>query len=484
MKDNRIRSLKINATLNAIKQICAIIFPIISFAYASRMVGPTGIGIYSFANSIISYHLLLSAIGVRTYAVREGARIRKDQKELERFCNEVFSINIVFTVFAYIILFILMNAWEKLEPYTVALLIQSAAIILTTIGADWINTIFEDYLYLTIRYIIIQIFSILAMVLFVKSSNDLYKYILICLLSSHGGNLFNIYYIRKKVQIRFVFRMNFKKHIVPLMILFCSNIASTVYLQSDITMLRIITDDKTVGIYTVSTKVYSVVKTLVNGLTTVTVPRFSYYLGNQLYDVYKINLEKLLNYILLIVLPLSIGMYMEASNILYIFAGKEYLSGVEVIKILSFSFPFAVGACLFSYAVMMPFKKELYYLFSTTTAAILNIVLNFFLLPKFGMNGASFTTLLAEAVVFCISIIISKGCVDLSIKITRYFPLVISGVLIIVVCLLAGKLIDNLLISTAIAVSCSCCVYAASLILFRYPEAVEIVDIIIKKLRK
>ena len=106
MKDNRIRSLKINATLNAIKQICAIIFPIISFAYASRMVGPTGIGIYSFANSIISYHLLLSAIGVRTYAVREGARIRKDQKELERFCNEVFSINIVFTVFAYIILFI------------------------------------------------------------------------------------------------------------------------------------------------------------------------------------------------------------------------------------------------------------------------------------------------------------------------------------------------------------------------------------------
>ena len=117
------------------------------------------------------------------------------------------------------------------------------------------------------------------MILFVKSSTDLYRYIIICTLSSVGGNIFNIFYLRKRIKLQFTFRLNFWVHIFPLLILFFNSVASVIYLNPDITMLRIFTNDTEVGIYTIATKVYSVLKTLINGVTYVTIPRFSYYLG-------------------------------------------------------------------------------------------------------------------------------------------------------------------------------------------------------------
>ena len=141
---NKMRPLKVNATLNAIKQCCGIIFPIVTYSYASRVVGADGLGIYSFVQSIISYMLLIASIGISNYAVREGAKIKDDSDKLKDFCNQIYSINIVFTVFSYLILFFTFILWNKLHGYKYALLIQCTAIVLTTLGADWINSIYED----------------------------------------------------------------------------------------------------------------------------------------------------------------------------------------------------------------------------------------------------------------------------------------------------------------------------------------------------
>lgn len=64
------------------------------------------------------------------------------------------------TVITYGILIILLISWPKLVSYKKIVVIQSVQIVLTTLGADWINSIFEDYLYLAVRYIVIQIISI------------------------------------------------------------------------------------------------------------------------------------------------------------------------------------------------------------------------------------------------------------------------------------------------------------------------------------
>lgn len=99
------RSLGVNALLNGVKQCCSIIFPLITFPYISRVLGSNGYGKYSFSNSVTNYFILLAALGIYTYAIREGAKIRDDQKAINHFCSQVFSINVCSAAISMLLLF-------------------------------------------------------------------------------------------------------------------------------------------------------------------------------------------------------------------------------------------------------------------------------------------------------------------------------------------------------------------------------------------
>ena len=100
------KSLKLNMVLNAIKGLSGIIFPLITFPYISNVLGVENLGRYNFANSIISYFVLFAGLGISTYAVREGARIREDRYKIECFSNEMLSISLCSTILSYIVLYI------------------------------------------------------------------------------------------------------------------------------------------------------------------------------------------------------------------------------------------------------------------------------------------------------------------------------------------------------------------------------------------
>ena len=111
---------------------------------------------------------LIAALGINSYAVREGARVRANRSEFEKFTSEVFSINVLSTIVAYIGLFCLLIYVTQLNGYRDLILIQSTSILLITLGVDWVNTVYEDYLYITIRYIILQIVALILILKFVN----------------------------------------------------------------------------------------------------------------------------------------------------------------------------------------------------------------------------------------------------------------------------------------------------------------------------
>lgn len=114
---------------------------------------------------------------------------------------------------------------------------------MAVIGTDWVNGIFEDYFYITVRYIAVQCICLLAMFVFVRQPEDIIPYCIISVLATNGGNLINVFYIRKYAKIRFTFDMDLKRHLVPLLILFVNSIAITIYVNSDITMLGFFESD-------------------------------------------------------------------------------------------------------------------------------------------------------------------------------------------------------------------------------------------------
>ena len=154
------KSFKINALLNSIKKCLSLLFPLVTYPYVLRVIGSTEFGKINFSNSIIGYVMLFASFGISSYAVREGARIRDNKERINEFISDLFTFNLISTILSLAVFFLLIFFNTKLFEYRDILLIQSLSIVLTALGVDWVNTIYEDYLYITIRYIVIQILAI------------------------------------------------------------------------------------------------------------------------------------------------------------------------------------------------------------------------------------------------------------------------------------------------------------------------------------
>ena len=144
-------SVKKNTIYSFLKAIFSLIFPVITFPYASRILLPEGIGKVNFANSIIDYFLLIAGLGIYSYAIREGAKLRTSRSEFTNFSKEIFCINLISTLVAYLLLAISIFLSSKLANYKILILLSSTKILFTTIGLEWVFVANEDFKYITIR---------------------------------------------------------------------------------------------------------------------------------------------------------------------------------------------------------------------------------------------------------------------------------------------------------------------------------------------
>ena len=459
------KSLKRNAILNTIRQICAVIFPLITFPYVSRVLGVNNYGKINFAAAIIVYFSLIAALGIQNYAVREGARLRDDEKKLNMFANQVFSVNVIMTIISYLLLFGLWLVWDKLHDYTLLITIQSLVIICATIGCDWINVIFEDYLYISIRYIVIQLIAVICMFMFVKTREDYIIYAMITVAAQSGAELFNVFYIRRYVKVRLIFKdIEFVKHVVPMLVLFGNAIAVNIYINSDITILGIFENEKQVGLYSMATKIYGIIKQVVNAIIVVIIPRIAVLLEQNKKEEYNKLLNDTKKGILVILMPIIVGLFMVSEETVILVGGIEYIESANVLKILCISLLFAVFAYFFTSGILIPNRKEKVCLYATIVAAVINIVLNLILIPFCGKYGAAITTVIAEFAVVLISSVEVKKLYS-SGKVGKLeLTSVIGCIVMVLECILMKQMINNVYIRLGIDVTI--CAISYMIILF------------------
>lgn len=480
-------SLGLNAVLNAINSTLRIIFPLITYPYVFRILHKDGIGKVNYASSIINYFVLIAGLGIATYAIREGAKIRNDRSKFNLFFNEVFSINMVSTIISYVLLAILIGVSSNLQRYIPILLVYSFTIILTTIGVDWINTIYEDFLYITIRSIFSYIISLFLLFVFVRAADDIIPYSFITVIQLAFVAIVNFYYCRKYVHIRIFQNLNLKKHLKPILFIFANSVATTIYVNSDTTMLGIMTTDSCVGLYIVSVKIYSVIKNILAALYSATVPRISYYLEINEIDKVKKILTNIFSAMTVILLPCAIGLIALSREIILIIGGSEYQDATLTLQILSVSLIGAIFGGLLTYAINIPLRREKYNVIATIISAGINIALNFFMISLFKQNGAAITTAISEFFVFFFCFFTLKDrdkYINFKVWIQNFFQAIIGCFMIAVISFGVKLAISNVLFRIALIFVLSVICYVSILFLFKNQLAYSILNKIKSKLQK
>lgn len=473
------KSLKLNALLNGFRSILNILFPLVTFPYVSRILQADGIGKYNFSNSIVSYFLLIAALGITNYAVREGAKLRDDREKISHFASQLFTINLLSTLVAYILLFICLVIFKNLQNYESAILIFSLQVFFTTIGVEWIYTIYEEYAYITIRSIVFKLISMVLLFLFVKGSDDYLNYAAVTVFASVGSNVLNYFHSRKLCDIRITFDVNFKKHLKPILVIFATGIATQIYVNSDITILGILKDDYSVGIYSVSSKIYNIVKTLAQALVIVTVPRLSMLLGKSKVEEFNSLLQRVTNILAMITLPTTVGLYMLAPQVITIISGKEYLRGVSSLRLLCPALLFSVFSWILAYCVLLPINRENKFFISAVVSATVNILFNFILIPFAFENGAALTTSLAEILMLILIIYYSKDILNgvYSIYFWKDISTYIMGSITIgLVCFIVKSCFDSMLFQVVLSTIFSMIVYGSILLFFKNQLCIEFLE--------
>ena len=421
------KSLNINIILTVIKTVVSLMFPLITFPYVTRVLSPAGIGEYNYSNSIITYFVLIAGLGINTYAIREGSKIREDKEKFNNFANEVLSLNIFSTIASYLILLGCFFIFSEFRTYKVSLLIFSALILFKTIGVEWVFSIYEDYFYITIRSLAFQVVSVVCLFIFVKTPKDVYAYVAINVLSNVGSNIFNLIYSKKYFLIKPVFSRKMYKHLIPVLIIFSTTLSTMIYVNSDTTMLGWMRGTEQVGYYAVAGKMYNIIKSTLNAIVPVFMARLSFQYEND-FDEYKKTFSYAFNLLTFITIPLAVGALFFSDTIIIVLSGKEYLQADTGMKILFVSLLFASLGNLYSSGGILQAKKEKWMLFATAIGAILNIGANFYFIPKLGCTGAALTTLITEIVVFSILFFCYKKYVRYSVGFNHLIKCIIGTI--------------------------------------------------------
>ncbi len=476
------KSLNKNLVLTSVKTVASMVFPLITFPYVTRVLSASGIGEYNYANSLISYFTLIASLGIGTYAIREGARIRDDKQKMSDFASEMLSLNLFFTIITYLALGLCFLLFDEFRSYGIAISIFSISIIFKVIGVDWVFSIYEDYWYITVRSLAFQVLSVICLFVFVRSESDVYWYIAINVLSSVGSNVFNFFYARKYINFHLSFNRSIFGHLKAVVVIFSTTLATMIYVNADQTMLGWMRGTTEVGYYAVACKMYNVLKSIFNALVPVFMARLSYN-----FVVCKQEFDKIFrhayNLLILFTIPLAVGSLFFSRDIILVLSGEEYLSAETGMKLLFFSMIFATLGNLFSSGGLLPAGKEKLMLRATMMGAVINVILNALLIPFLGCSGATFATLITETTIFFVLFVSFKKYVSTKIGIGHTAKCIASTVPFVIISALRNYL-EVTSEWIGIGLICICAIlYFSMLLILRDELVVQLVKTSLRKLR-
>ena len=416
-------SLKRNFIMNAILTMSSFIFPLISFPYVSRILLPEGTGKVSFATSLIAYFVMFAQLGIPTYGVRACARVRDDKEKLSRTAHELLTINLVMTAVSYAVLALALIFVPRLRQERLLYIVVSFTIFFTTIGMEWLYKALEQYTYIAVRSIAFKVVALVAMFVLVREKEDYVIYGGISILASSASYVTNFFHARRYIFMKPLGGYQFRPHLKAVMVFFAMSCASTIYTNLDTVMLGFMDTDTTVGYYNAAVRIKNILVSIVTSLGTVLLPRASYYVEHKLWDQFRGITRKALNFVFVAATPMMLYFILFARDGIYLLSGPEYAGAVLPMQIAMPVLLFVGISNILGIQILVPMGRELSVLWSIVAGAVVDLVLNALLIPRFGAAGAATANMVAEGAVMVVQLVMLRKEVLPSMKKIQYWKI-------------------------------------------------------------
>lgn len=421
------KSLAKNAVFNTIYRLINMLFPLVTSMYVSHILMATGVGRVSTAQNIVQYFVLLAPLGLTTYGTREIAKVRDNRDQTERLFTELFTINFCSTLIWAIVYYGMIITMEHFAAERLLYLVAGLPIVFNFINIEWFYQGNENYVYIALRNAVVKMLSLIAVVSFVRTTDDYVVYALIYALGIAGNYVFNITNaVKKGIRLRFS-GIKIPQHLKPVLILLCSNIAIELYTLLDTTMLGLWCAEEVVGYYTNSVKLVKVAVSLISAIGGVLLPRLSYYKEQNMMEQCGSLISKITKIMLFFSIPCGIGIMILAEPIVVVMFGETFIPAICTTRIATILIYVLGFSNLFGTQVLLTFDQEKKLLLCTCIGAASNILMNSMLIPMFQHNGAVVASVISESIVTLMTILMSRKYIKVSVSAKYWIQIITSG---------------------------------------------------------
>ncbi len=459
------KSVKTNYILNLINTGTQIIFPLLTFPYASRIMEPDGIGTTNFFSSIISYITIFTCLGIPTYAVREVARHRSNPFNTNKITVEIILLHLLLTLIGYLAVGLLCISITDIKNNIPLFLILSSSILFTTLGCEWFYLGVEDFTYVTIRGIIVKLLSIVFLFIFVKTKDDILLYGIYTVFVTVGGNIFNFLRLKKHVNLKGINikTINIKRHIKPTLSVFAFTVINSFFLLLNPLILGFSRNTTEVGYFTTSTKLLDILLKFSYCLGVVMMPRIANLIAENKIDEFRKLSLKAYNYTLATNIPLGICLFMLSPYLTKILAGELFTPSIESTQIIS-PIILLVGICnVIGYQILYPIGKLKIVIFSIGVGILIDIILNLLLISTMGYIGTSIAFLCAEISSTFTMIFLGKKILPFNLRNPNSLTYIYAGIIMIVIMFVIQDIVQTndilmLILMGGIGILCYTCI--------------------------
>lgn len=376
-------------------QIASRLIRAVVIIYAARILGAAGYGVFSYALSLAGFFTIFSDIGLTPFLTRESAKAPELRMT---YIATSFTLKLCLVAINSIIILVAVPFITKM-PGAIPLL----PFLIVLFAFDSIR----DFSFAVTRSIqkmeteaginILTNIAILAFGLGALFFFGTAKALMIAYTVGTGiGMIIGLWTLRSYFH---KFWTSFSKaHVKPILLeawpFGVSALLSTIMLNTDTIMLGAMRTEAEVGYYSAAQRIISILY-LIPGFLSVSVFPVMAQLAIKNKERFVGVLEKALRAVLLVAFPIALGGAVLASPLILFIFGKEYLPAAVTLQILLFNVFFVFPGSIINNGIFA-FGKQKQLLVAFAIGGIGNVILNFLLIPTFGIAGSAAATIVTQ----------------------------------------------------------------------------------------
>ncbi len=375
----------------------SIITRILSYAtlvVMAQRLEPDGYGLTVFTQTTVTYFVLLADFGLGIYGTRELARDRANAKH---WAATILSARLMTTMVAACLL-ALYIATIPLAPLSKSLLyLYGLSLPLGIFTLEWLFQGLEEMRYVAIGRVAQAAVYLFLVVWFIRDRHSLMLAPVLLAVS--------MLVLNATLGIAFTRRFGLPKSLaarLPVadalrqsLPIGLSAIMIQVYYNADRILLGFIRSEAEVGWYDAAYRFVLLFTGIAALVAQAILPRLSALATHTHNDEIRLALRLAAKIMIYAGLPIALAGSMLAVPLVTLIYGPGYEPSAPVLQIIMWQV-FTVFANVAFAQALLAFDHQKLYFYSVLSGAMINLALNAFLIPRYGMIGASLSTMAAE----------------------------------------------------------------------------------------